>query len=351
MNEPDRPMSHRLFIERLIIALAIVGLALFLWQLRGLLILLFGAVLVAVILRVIANPIERRFRIPDGIALLISVLILLAVFGIAFWLFGRQVIAQADALSDAIPKAWQAVQERLAAIGLEEPLRQWRQGLQDGDGVVSNLGGVAMSIGNGIADTLLVIVGGIFMASNPDLYRRGIIKLVPQNGRELAAHAFDDSWKALRLWLFGRLVSMILVGLLTGIGLWWIGIPGALTLGIVAALLEFVPFIGPILAAIPAIVLALAVDPTLAFWVAGLFLVIQQIEGNIIAPLVQQRAVTLPPALLLFSLVAAGLIFGIVGILFAEPLTVVIYVLVKRLYVREALHTETPIPGEDEDED
>jgi predicted PurR-regulated permease PerM len=195
-----------------------------------------------------------------------------------------------------------------------------------------------------------VIVGGIFMAARPGLYRRGLIKLVPEGGRDNAALALEDSWKALRLWLFGRLVSMVLVGLLTGLGLWWIGIPAALTLGIVAALLEFVPFLGPILAAIPAILLALAVDPTLFLWVVGLFLVIQQIEGNIIAPLVQQQAVELPPALLLFSLVAAGLVFGIVGILFAEPLTVVLFVLVKRLYVREALNTPTPIPGEDSED-
>lgn len=350
MSQPGNPLGHRLFIERLIIGLAILGLALLLWQLRGLLILVFGAVLVAVILRVIANPIEKRFGIPDGLALLIAVLFLLGIFGAAFWLFGREVIAQAGALKDAIPKAWEAVQARLAEVGLAAPLREWTGGLKEGGGVVSNFGGLAMSLGSGIADTLLVIVGGIFMAARPGLYRRGLIKLVPEGGRDNAALALEDSWKALRLWLFGRLVSMVLVGLLTGLGLWWIGIPAALTLGIVAALLEFVPFLGPILAAIPAILLALAVDPTLFLWVVGLFLVIQQIEGNIIAPLVQQQAVELPPALLLFSLVAAGLLFGIVGILFAEPLTVVLFVLVKRLYVREALNTPTPIPGEDSED-
>lgn len=349
MPDPTPPLSHRQFIERLIIGLVILGLALLFWQLRGLLILLFGAVLVAVILRVIANPIGRRLHLPDWIALLIAVVLVFAILGIAFWMFGAEVIAQAGSLSDAIPKAWQVLQARLAELGLEAPLREWSEGMRTGGGVVSNLGGLAMSVGNGIADTLLVIVGGIFMASDPHLYRRGIIKLVPEGARAHATTALEDSWKALRLWLFGRLVSMILVGILTGLGLWWIGIPASLTLGIVAALLEFIPFIGPILAAVPAVLLAVAFDPTLALWTAGLFLVIQQIEGNIIAPLVQQRAVTLPPALLLFSLVAAGLVFGIVGILFAEPLTVVLYVLVKRLYVREALDTPTPIPGENSD--
>ena len=97
---------------------------------------------------------------------------------------------------------------------------------------------------------------------------------------------------------------------------------GSLTLGLLAFMLEFIPFIGPIVASIPALILALGMGPEMAFWVAALYLVIQQVEGNVVQPIVQQRAVDLPPALLLFSIVVAGLVFGIVGIIFAAPLTV-----------------------------
>ena len=342
--------SHRLFIERLLIVLAIGGLALLLWALRGLAILVFGAVLVAVILRVIANPIKERFRLPDALALLIAVLIVAGIFGTAFWIFGAEVAEQAGVLSEALPQAWAAVQARLDAWGLGEPARQWVASFRSGSGgVVSSFGSIAMSVGSAVADTLLVIVGGIFFAAEPRFYRIGIIKLVPEEARPNVAQALEDSWRALRLWLLGRLASMLIVGILTGLGLWLLGVPAALTLGITAGLLDFVPFIGPIVAAVPAVLLALASDPASAIWVAGLYLLIQQIEGNIVTPLVQRRAVELPPALLLFSLVAAGLVFGIVGILFAEPLTVVAYVLVKRLYVREALDTPTSIPGEKKD--
>ena len=93
--------------------------------------------------------------------------------------------------------------------------------------------------------------------------------------------------------------------------------------------------------------LAFAEGPDKALWTLLLFFIVQQIEGNVLEPLVQQRAVDLPPVLLLFALAAGGLIFGVVGIILAAPLTVVIYVLVKRLYVQEALHTPTPLPGED----
>jgi len=194
---------------------------------------------------------------------------------------------------------------------------------------------------------LLVLVGGIYLAAQPRLYRGGLVKLVPPGGRERVEQALDDSWRALRLWLLGRLVSMLFIGTLTGVGLWLLGIPGALALGIVAFILEFVPFIGPIIAAVPAILLALAFEPVKALWVAALYLGIQQLEGNVIEPLVQQRAVDLPPALLLFSIVAGAVVFGPAGVVFAAPLTVVLFVMVKRLYVRDALHTQTHMPGEE----
>lgn len=338
--------DHRLFIERMLIALALIALAFALWKLGGLLILVFGAVLVAVVLNLIAMPLSRRLRVPHGIGLLIAVLVVFALLGTAFWMFGSEVVGQATALRKAIPAAFESLEARLEPFGLADPLRQWVTGLGEGSGVLSRVGGIVMSIGNGLADTLLVIVGGIYLAAQPGLYRAGLLKLVPKDGRSLAAEAIDDSGEALKLWLLGRLVSMTIVGLLTWVGLWLIGVPAALTLGILSAILEFVPFLGPVIAAVPAILLALAISPEAALWTLALYTAVQQLEGNVIEPLVQQRAVDLPPALLLFALVAGGLLFGMAGILLGAPVTVVAYVLVKRLYVREALHTPTPLPTE-----
>ena len=341
------PITHRIFIERLVIAIIVIGIALLLWNLRGLFLLVFGAALVSVILNIVAEPIRQRLNAPDWLALLGAVVIVAGVIVAAFWTFGAQVTRQAQALSDMIPAAWTAMEARLDAWGMGDAVREWTSGLRAGGGVVSNLGNIAVSVGNGIADTLLVIVGGIYLAAQPELYRVGMIKLVPARGRALAAQAIEASGRALRLWLLGRMVSMAVVGLLTWIGLMIIGVPSALALGLIAALLEFVPFIGPIVAAVPAILLAFAESPQTAIWTALLFLAIQQLEGNVLEPLVQQRAVEMPPALLLFALVAGGLVFGIVGIILAAPLTVVLFVLVKKLYVQEALHTETPLPGDE----
>ena len=345
----QQPAGHRVFIERLVIAIAILGLALLLWALRGLLILVFGAVLVAVILSLIAQPLRKRLGFPDWAGLLGAVTIVAALLALAFWLFGAETMRQTGALQQAIPEAWQALQRRLEPLGLAEPLRQALAGIQaSGGGVLSNLGRVAISVGGGLADAVLVLVGGIYLAAQPKLYRAGLVKLVPPGGRARVEQALDDSWIALRLWLAGRLVSMLFIGTLTGIGLWLLGIPGALALGVIAFILEFVPFLGPILAAVPAILLALAFDPVKALWVALLYLGIQQLEGNVVEPLVQQRAVDLPPALLLFSIVAGAVVFGPAGVIFAAPLAVVLFVMVKRLYVRDALGTRTAMPGETE---
>ena len=156
-----------------------------------------------------------------------------------------------------------------------------------------------------------------------------------------------DSERALRLWLRGQLLAMVVVGVLTGVGLWLIEVPSAFALGLLAGLLEFIPFAGPVLSAIPGVLLALVISPELALGTIVVYVAVQQFEGNVLQPIVQRYAVDLPPVVLLFSLLAFGTLFGVIGVIFAAPLTVVAYVLVKRLYVQEALGTKTPIPGED----
>ncbi len=342
--------GRREIVETLLIAIAIVGVALLLWTMRGLLILVFGSILLAVILRIVARPFNDRLGLPDRLALLVAILLIAALAAFAFTLFGQEVVRQAEALRQSLPSAWRSIFQQLESFGLGEPVRQWLQSVgSGGQGVLSSMTRFLVSFTSAMADTILVIFGGIYLALDPSLYRRGIAKLLPRAARPRIAEALDDCYRALRLWLVGRLISMLFVGLLTGFGLWAIGMPAALTLGIAAGLLDFVPFVGPIVAAIPAVLLALATDPTMALWVVLLYLLVQQIEGNIISPLIQKRAVELPPALLLFSLVALGLLFGALGVILAEPLTVVLYVLVKRLYVIDALDTPTPIPGENKD--
>ena len=344
MAKPPAHSADRQFVRRVLIVLGLGALFFLLWQLRTVVIMLFGAVVVATVFRALADLLRKWLRLPDWIAVALSVLLIFGIIGGLVTLFGSQVSQQAHVLADALPKAWQSFERRIGEMGLGEALRN----ASLGGGTVTNLGQTIMSIGSGLADVVIVIFGGIFLAAQPNFYRIGAIKLVPQTKRALVAEAMIESERALRLWLKGQLMAMVMVGLMTGLGLWLLGVPSALLLGLVAFLLEFIPFAGPIIAAVPAVLLALAVSPDLAVWVIVLYTAVQQLEGAVLQPLIQQYAVDLPGVVLLFALIAFGTLFGMIGIILAAPLAVVSYVLVKRLYVIEALDTKTPIPGERE---
>lgn len=339
--------GDRRFVRRVLIVLGLAALFLLAWQLRVILLMLFGAVVVATIFRALADAVADWTGCRRGLATAISIAAILGTLVLLIVVFGSHVVQQVAALRETLPAAWRAFEARVGDLGLGRQLANLVQSIQaPGASSFSTFGRTVLSIGGGIADVLIVLFAGVFLAAQPRFYQEGAIKLVPKSRRSLAADAMIDSERALRLWLRGQLIAMLAVGLLTGAGLWLLGLPSAFALGLLAGLLEFIPFAGPILAAIPAILLALAVSPDLALWVALLYLAVQQLEGYLLTPMVQQYAVELPGVVLLFSLLAFGSIFGPLGVILAAPLAVVTYVLVKRLYVIEALDTPTPLPGD-----
>lgn len=347
-DQPQGRIDDRTFIRRVLIGLALVTLFYLIWYLRSLLLMLFGAVVVATVFRALSDRIAKATGWRDSIALALSVtLILGSILGLAA-LFGQQIGQQLDILRETLPAAWRSFEGRIGDIGLGDQLRQFVESARQSSGSFSSLSNAVMSVGNAIAEMLVVLFGGIFLAAQPRFYRSGAVKLVPPSQRKVIAEAMDESETALRLWLRGQLIAMVAVGTATGLALWMLGMQSALVLGLLAGVLEFVPFIGPLVAAVPAVLLALAVSPDLALWVALVYFAVQQFEGYLLTPLVQQYAVELPSVVLLFSLVGLGMLFGTLGVLLAAPLTVVIYVLIKRLYVIEALHTPTSLPGEND---
>lgn len=336
-NGPPSPAGRADYMYRLLLAALVVILVVAAWKLLDLLLLVFGAVLVAVLLRAIANALTAGTHLPPKWSLMLTVLGLAGVVAIVGWLFGAEVRAQMEGLSARVTEAWGPIETQLAA---SEPGREALRSVRavifgpEGAGYVARL---ALLLTNAVGGLVLIVAGGVYLAAQPGLYRRGVLLLVPPGFRDAAGDTLDLAAAALRHWLLGQLAIMAIVGTLTGLGAWLIGLPSALALGIIAALLEFVPFLGPILTAVPALLLGLAIGPEEALSVLLLLILVQQLEGNVITPLVQREAVTLPPALTLFSLIAMGLLFGPLGLLFSAPLTVVAYVAVGELYVRRTL--------------
>jgi predicted PurR-regulated permease PerM len=341
--------GERLFVRRVLIVLTLAALFFLTWELRTILLMLFGAVVVSTIFRSLADTIAKIPGVPPSVATILSIVTVLGILFALIATFGSHIGQQVNTLRDTLPGAWRAFEQRMGDLGLGEQMKSIAESVRAPGGTsLSAFGATVLSIGSGMANVLVVIIAGIFLATQPRLYLEGAVKLVPPPKRALALEAIMESERALRLWLRGQIIAMIAVGLLTGLGLWALGMPSALILGLLAGILEFIPFAGPILSAVPAVLLALAVSPDLALWVVLLYVAVQQFEGNVLTPIVQQYAVDLPGVVLLFSLLAFGVIFGTLGVILAAPLSVVTYVLVKRLYVIETLHTPTPIPGETE---
>ncbi|WP_082672553.1 AI-2E family transporter [Luteimonas abyssi] len=347
-------MNSELFdyIRKVFIVVALVGLAVLLAKLSHVLLLVFGGVVLAAVLTTLTGLLRRVLPVSHGIALALVLVALIGGLGTMVYLFGAQAAAELTTLIDVMPGALQNFQDWVDGTPVGSLVHEQIDALRNNmSRIATTAGAMAMTFTSGMMELFLVVVGGIYLAAQPAMYRAGLVKMIPVSVRDTVADALDASGRALRLWLGGQLVAMALVGVLTGIALWLLGVPAAFALALIAFLLDFVPIIGPILAAIPGILLGFTVSPQVGLATLVLYVVIQQIESNVIQPLIQQRAVELPPALLLFALFAFGALYGLPGLLLAAPLTVFLYVLVKKLYVRELLGTETSVPGEENRKD
>ncbi|MGV3729485.1 MAG: AI-2E family transporter [Sphingopyxis sp.] len=329
-----------------VIVVAIAGVAWLAVSLTRFFMLVFAAVVLGAVFDAIASALVRRVRVGRGIALALSVAGIVAVFAGAFILFGSQLAREIDTIREQLPQALRGVEAFLDRYGLGTRVRELAEvGSEDISQLASQAGGYALAAGSGVADFVLVLVAAIFLASDPATYRRGLLLLMPAKAEKTAELALDDAARGLKGWMVGQAVSSLVVAALTWAGLALLGVPAAGGLGLIAGLLDVIPMIGPIIAGIPAVLLAFTVSPMTALWTLILFLAIQQLQGNFLQPMIQKQAVDVPPAVLLFAVVAAGLLFGFLGVLLAAPLTVVVFVLVQRVYVKTLLGKDIRIAG------
>lgn len=332
-----------------IIFVAIVALALFLWHIVDALLLMFIGVLIAVFLHGLAKLVSARTPLTASWSLGVVGLALVGVLAGTAVLLGPRISEQYNELVQTLPQSVHQLKEGLQETPWGEYVLNEAQssenGLRTGGNVFSRLTGMASQALGAFTNAILILFAAIFFAASPSLYKKGIVLLIPEGRAERVSEALDASGNALWKWLMGRLIAMLFVGVFTTIGLLLLGVPLALVLGLVAGILDFVPFIGPIAAAVPGILLALTIGPTKALYAALVYFVVQQLEGNLLTPLVQRYEVSLPPVLVLFAVLAAGLLFGILGLIVATPLSVVVMVLVKMLYVEDVLGKSVQIPG------
>lgn len=343
----------------------IVALMLAAWQARAALLMAFAAVIFATMLLALARPLNARLGVPRGLSVPLAAVVLLALPLGGFILIGPELQAQLGAFAEAVPEAIRSIEQRLG-ISFEALLKDAAgTGTTSGNTgsadlianaiglarmVVSQLGIAGSFIVSAIAGLLVVVVGGVFLAADPDRYRRGALQLVPNGHRDRIDRAIGACGHALKRWLRAQIAAMIAVGVLTGVGAWLIGLPAPLAIGVISGVLEFFPIIGPWLGAVPVLLLAVGQGMQAVVLAGLLLLVIQQLEANIITPIAQDTMVSIPPFLVLFGLIAFGLVFGLAGVIVAGPLTLVTYVLVGELYIKDALGKDRrdPAPAQGE---
>lgn len=333
------------FVGYVAAACAIVAVFVVCWQLRSVLLLAFGSIVLAIVIRTLASPLTRRLRLSERLGVFTAVLLLAAVSLGLVYLFGQQISAQTEGLAERLPRAIESVEQAMDQTAAGRWILDRIDAIEgDQNWLENSWKFLAITTGT-FAHIMLMVFAGIYFAATPRTYLDGFVQLFPIPRREAMRQALVDSGTALRKWLLGQAISMASVGILTGVGLALVRAPLPLVLGIMAGLLEFIPIAGPVLAFVPGVLVALTEGPETALYAAAVYLVVQQIEGNLIMPLAQRWAVELPPAFGLISLVAFGLLFGALGILFGSPLAVVLMCLVQTLYVEHGLENGRKSPA------
>ncbi|UFN47448.1 AI-2E family transporter [Roseomonas sp. OT10] len=303
------------------------------------------AALIAVAIRALADPLHRRLRLPEVAAVLLVVLALLLLLGLGTRLASGPLAAQAEQLGKLLPSSLSELEERLQARGWgrwllgnldTDALRNLSFGqLLQGGGRAAGLTVAAVGgVFGGLGSTLFTVLLGIYFALHPETYLGGLLRLLAPELRPEAVRLLHEVGATLRGWLGGQLFSMAFIGSFVALGLWLLGVPLFGLLAALSALLGFIPIIGPIIAAVPAVLLAASQGLDVALWVVALYVALHVIEGDVLTPMIQSHVTALPPGLLLTAQLFMGAVFGLLGLAVAAPLAAILLVLGQQGYVR-----------------
>jgi Predicted permease len=342
-------VSDKDFVRKVLILIGLVVFVLILWRLASVLLLAFGAILVALVLHALGDALARYLRVPPRFSLAVaSILVFMLFLGLA-WLFGSNIRAQMSNVAEQLPAALDAFGRKIGIGPVSDSLSEMMSEIPS-SGIAQRIAGIGGLLLGGFTDAVLVVITGIYIAAAPQLYVKGLVQLFPVGQHERIESALDACGQALRLWLAAQLMSMAAVGVLSTFAFWLIGLPSPHALGLILGLMDFIPFLGPVLGALPAVLISFTLGSETVVWTLIAVVIVQQIEGNLIMPMAQRKMVSIPPALAMFGIVIGGVVFGTLGLMLGFPLLVVCFVLVKKLYVREVLGEPTSVPGETKEE-
>ncbi|WP_162935766.1 AI-2E family transporter [Tsuneonella amylolytica] len=348
MGPPLKPRPEDIpYLRRLGWTIAIAAALLVVWRASDLLLLAFGSVIGAVVFRSAAG-LFRRFGIRNhGASLVLGVLMSLGILGVLVYLIVVQFGTDIAQMIDNLPQIIASIEATMSTTPVGEAIVRAVEAAVAGSAIADRLGTLAAGTAEVLLNFLIVIIGALFLAGNPGPYKRAVVLLTPPAGRPMMERAIGKMSIALRLWLKSKLISMTAMAVLIGGSLWLAGLENWAALGLLGGLSEFIPYVGPAVAMLPAIGLAAAQGGDVLTYTLIAFVAVRVIEAWLITPFVNKQVVDIPPALTLFTILGAGAVFGIYGVFFAGALLVVAFVGVREIYLRDTLGEDIDAIPED----
>ncbi len=333
---------HKKVLITLGITLPIVLVILLLGAVFKVLLLILAGVLVAIGISALAGRIRSIVPVAESWSKLMAVLLFLGVVVGGVAALAPSVTQQFAQLKADLPTTVEHVRSqlegsRLGSLLVDQFPDDPQAFLKRHTGLVKQSFGVFSTTFGVIGDIYVMLLLAVYFVISAQPYKKGIGSLVPKAGRPRAREVLEKLHLSLENWLKGKLISMALVWMLTGIALWIMGIPMALSLSLVAGILCFIPNFGPLMAMAPAALVASLQGPQMALNVILVFTAIQFVEGSFITPKIQERMLNLPLAMIMIAQVTLGMLTGVLGLILATPIIVIIMELVKMLYVEDVL--------------
>ena len=295
------------------------------------LLLIVGGMVFAAMLDGGARLLGRVLNIPRGARIAIVALAALAFLVATFWYAGVELVSQFETLKTVVTQQFTRVEGWAASFGL---VPQGGTGAGAiGKQLMGSLGQLTSAVGTalgGVTSAAMMVVLGLFIAAEPRIYERGIAWLLPMERREGFYQTSSDMARTLRRLMAGRLLGMAIEGVFIGVALWIIGVPMALLLGIITGLLAFLPNIGAIVSGALTILVGFSAGTTTGLLAIGAYAVVQILDGYVIVPIVARKSVDLAPALVLGMQLLLGALFGLLGLMFADPLVAMAKVALER---------------------
>ncbi|MBM3654027.1 MAG: AI-2E family transporter [Alphaproteobacteria bacterium] len=325
--KPSRYDALTDFTLRVAVVLLICVGAFILWRLTEAIMAAFASIVIAVAWRGAARPVSDRLKISTPLSLLAVAIAVVGCIGLATRLFGSYLLKQYDDLAQDIPTAVAVIKEGVEAHPWGRFLEHFVAGVDLSKAtapLAMHFASLIGSLGHVLAFTAFILLGGAYLAVDPDRYIQGLVALAPGSRRADVSRFLDRSAEKLRRWLSVQLYVVVLNASMAGAGLWLSGVDAPIALATISGALAFIPYFGSIVAMFIGGLAALPQGLSFAFLAAGVIGAASFIEGYLITPCLQSESLSLPPVTLLFFMLALGTLLGVLGVVLAVPATVVL---------------------------